>query len=156
MGRVTVAIDPGDDTGWSKWVDRRLTMCGVTHVHDYPELPFTIGLPIDDLVIELPQDYQGNRKVDPNNLIALGYKVGAMFGVFTAYHHLMGREFTYKAVHPVTWKGQVPKAIHHDQNLPKLDAAEQSVLRAALEITPKGKRHDLKDAVCLGLWRINR
>jgi hypothetical protein len=155
VGRL-VSIDPGNDTGWSVWDDARLTSCGLCHVRDYPALPFLIGLPIDDLVVELPKDYGGNRAVDPNNLISLGYKVGAIIATFCAYHHLMDHEFVHEAVHPTSWKGQVPKHIHHDRHLPKLDAAEKSILLSVLERTPKGKRHDVKDAVCLGLWRIGR
>lgn len=156
MGGVTVAIDPGNDTGWSKWVDRRLVACGLCHVPDYPELPFTIGLPIDDLIVEIPQDYGPNRTVDPNDLISLGYKVGALIGVFVAYHNLLDRKFTHAVIRPNQWKGQVPKNIHHDRTLPALDAREKTVLQTVLETVPKGKRHDVKDAVCLGLWRVKR
>lgn len=153
MGRVTVAIDPGDDTGWSKWQDRILVKCGLTHPDDYAELPFLIGMPFDDLVIELPLDY---RKVDPNNLISLGVKVGEVIGVVRAYHHLMGLKLTVKKVETPEWKGSVPKPIHHAQHLPKLNPGEQSVLQEALKGVPKGKHHDVKDSVCLGLWRVKR
>lgn len=156
--RVTVAIDPGDDTGWSKWLDRRLVACGLTHPDAYPELPFTIGLPTDglDLVVENPEAYSGDRKVDPNKLITLGRKVGELIGVYRAYYHLLGKPFTWEIVLPKRWKGQVPKPIHHDRHLPTLDAAEQRVLLASLETVPNGMRHDVKDSVCLGLWRVKR
>lgn len=157
MGSL-ITIDPGDDTGWSKWEEGRLVTCGLCHPVDYPELPFTMGLPSDppDLVIELPQDYGANRAVDPNKLISIGYKVGAVYGVFAAYYHLLGKTLTRELVHPNEWKGQVPKNIHHDRNLPKLSPAEKTVLLACLDKVPKGKRHDVKDAVCLGLWRLHR
>lgn len=156
MGRVTLAIDPGEDTGWSKWVDARLMTCGLVHPDKYPLLPYMVGLPIDDLVVELPQDYGSNRAVDPNNLISLGYKVGAIVGVFAGLHYLLEHVFTQKLVHPNEWKGQVPKPIHHDRHLSKLDAREKTVLQAVLKGVPKGKRHDVKDSVCLGLWRVGR
>jgi len=155
VGRL-VSIDPGHDTGWASWDSARLVGCGLCHVKDYPELPFRAGLPIDDLIVEVPQDYSSNRQVDPNDLISLGYKVGAIVGVFTAYHHLMSRTFTCARVFPREWKGQLPKNICHDRHLPKLDAREKRVLQTALAEVPNGKRHDVKDAVCLGLWRIKR
>lgn len=151
-----MSVDPGNDTGWAAWESSRLARCGLCHVPDYPELPFLTGLPIDDLVIELPQYYGSNSQVDPNNLISLGYKVGAVIGVFVAYHSLLGRKFTHAAIHSNEWKGQVPKNIHHDRELSKLDAGEKTVLQAALGKVPKGKRHDVKDAVCLGLWWLKR
>lgn len=153
-----IAIDPGEDTGWSLWYEGTLAGCGLIHPKDYPELPFRIGMPaeVPDLVIELPQDYAGNRGTDPNNLISLGYKVGLITGIFGAYYHLMGLKLNPKLVWPAEWKGQVPKAIHHDRNLPKLRPEEKTLLQDVLSKVPRGKRHDVKDAVCLGLWRLRR
>lgn len=158
MGGVVIAIDPGEDTGWSKWIDGALVRCGLSHPKEYAELPFLMGLSaeVPTLVIELPQDYTSNRATDPNNLISLGYKVGLIAGIFGAYYHLQGGKLNPRLVWPAEWKGQVPKAIHHDRNLPKLRPAEKTVLLAALDNVPKSKRHDVKDAVCLGLWSLKR
>lgn len=155
---VDVTIDPGEDTGWAKWLDGKLVLCGLVHPRDYPELPFTMGLSSEPptLTIELPQDYSNNRQTDPNNLIALGCKVGVIVGTFGAYYHLQGKKPTLQLVWPSEWKGQVPKNIHHDRHLPKLSPAEKTILLAALSNTPKGKWHDIKDAVCLGLWKLKR
>jgi len=159
LGRVTIAIDGGEDTGWSKWLDRRLVACGLCHPDDYPELPFIIGLPPEglDLIIELPEDYGSNRgKVDPNSLIFLATKCGEIRGVYRAYYHLLEKPFIADFVLPKRWKGQVPKNIHHDRHLPRLDAVEKTVLQESLSRVAKGKRHNIKDGVCLGMWRVKR
>ncbi len=158
MGGVIVAIDPGDDTGWSRYDNRRLTSCGLVHPEQYPELPFIVGLLLEpfDLVIELPKDYSGNRQVDPNKLISLGRKVGIITGVFQAYYYLQDIQIKPALFWPHEWKGQIPKNIHHDREIPKLDPEEKTVLQKTLALVPAGKRHDVKDAVCLGLWRAKR
>ncbi len=156
--RIKIMIDPGDDTGWSKWEDRQLVSCGLCHPEDYPELPFVIGLPKEsiNLTIENPEVYSGNRQVDPNNLVTLGRKVGELLGVYRAYYHLLGIPLSYDIVLPKQWKGQVPKEIHHDRELPKLDGTEKRVLLSAMRSVSEGKRHNIKDAVCLGIWRHKR
>jgi hypothetical protein len=157
LGRL-ITFDSGADTGWSNWEAGRLVSCGLTHPRDYPEVPYLIGLAWDglDLVVENPQDYGSNRQVDPNNLITLGNRAGQIVGVYRALYALMGKPLTWELVLPAKWKGQVPKPIHHDRHLPKLDAREKTVLQAALKGVAKGKHHDVKDAVCLGLWRLHR
>lgn len=158
MGRITIAIDPGEDTGWSKWDDGSLVGAGLCQPFEYPELPFVIGLPEEppDLIIENPEDYGSSRITDPNKLITLGRKVGELGGIYRAYYHLKGRQFVYVTVWPKKWKGQVPKEIHHDRHLPKLRQEEKSVLSAAFAQITNSKRHNVKDAICLGLWRLKR
>jgi hypothetical protein len=158
LGSITIAIDPGDDTGWSKWIDRRLVACGLCQPFEYTELPFVIGMPLTlpDLVIEEPADYGRNRKTDPNKLLVLQRKVGILFGVFAAYYHLLGYRLDPQLVKPYGWKGQLPKEICHDRELPKLDSGEQMILQEAFKTITKSKQHNTKDAVCFGLWRVKR
>lgn len=159
MDRIAIYIDPGDDTGWSRWDLRELTACGLAHYpKDYPELPHIIGLPDEglDLYIELPQDYGSNRQTDPNKLIVLGVKVGDILGAYRQIYHLLKKPLSYNLVWPQSWKGQVPKPIHHDRHLPKLTPREKMILQAALERCPKGQRHNIKDAVVFGLWGSKR
>ncbi len=157
MGQL-VTIDPGTDTGWARFEKKTLFSCGIVHPEGYAELPFVIGLGSlpPDLVVEEPRDYGSNRQVDPNDLLSLQAKLFQVVGVYRAYWHLMGFTLKIKRVYPREWKGQVPKGIHHERELAKLSPDEWETLKGCLEKVPKGQRHDVKDAVCLGLWRLGR
>jgi hypothetical protein len=96
------------------------------------------------LVIEKPQVYQ-SMKVDPGDLIDLAIVVGRIIG-------LSGREVTlYK---PSQWKGQTPKAIHHERIKKLLSADELS--RVVLPKAKKTLGHNVWDAIGLGLFHLGR
>jgi len=88
--------------------------------------------PVDLLVIERPQVYQGRlQKGDPNDLVDLAVLVGVLLRHIPHVRALLPR--------PRDWKGQVPKDIHHRR------------LRARVpDLGPASK--DAMDAVGLALW----
>jgi hypothetical protein len=99
-------------------------------------------------VLELPQVYRTSRApdVDPNDLIQLAAVVGDMAGALRPHA---------SAVHvfqPRTWKGQVPKDVHHRRVKAKLRPAElHSILLPAQSL-----RHNVLDAIALGLFYLKR
>jgi hypothetical protein len=84
----------------------------------------------DVLVIEVPQVYQGaKQKGDPNDLVKLSLLAGNLEALVSTYNVI--------EVLPCTWKGQVPKPLHHER------------LRARTGFRAKVP-HDALDA--LGIW----
>lgn len=140
-----LAIDPGASTGWAKFVRRELVACGRTDVEGFDALQ---DLTLDGaaVVIECPRVYPMG-KVDPNDLIQLARKVGRLEALLPPWTEI---------VYPATWKGQLTKAQCHARWLPRLTPAEAGCLAAGLLGVPKSAQHDVRDAVCLGLWRLER
>lgn len=95
------------------------------------------------LVIELPQVYRGFSKAkgDPNDLIKLAVLVGAIVG---------SKEWSsVRLVHPSVWKGQVDKKVTQARCREILSIEE---LAKVLD----SKKHDVWDAIGLGLWSLDR
>lgn len=92
------------------------------------------------VVIECPQVY-ARGKGDPNDLIDLARVVGAL--------ETLSRDCV--VVRPRTWKGTLPKKIHHERVLKELTTEERAVLG-----TKKKIDHNILDAVGLGLWALKR
>lgn len=125
------AIDPGSRSrGWARFVDGRLEACGLGYCH-------LQGL----VIIENPQVYRGG-KVDPNDLLVLARDVGRVEQM------AIDAGLRVELVHPRTWKGNVPKTVHQRRILAALDANERAMV--------EGKKHDVVDAVGLGLWKVGR
>jgi len=103
------------------------------------------GLELDTLILEVPQVYaQGKWKGDPADLIELAGVDGA---VAQALHP--------RAVYgylPREWKGQTPKPIHNARVEATLTPAELAVMDAC----PASLRHNMLDAVGLGLFQLGR
>jgi hypothetical protein len=103
------------------------------------------------VTIELPQSYRaGAQPGDQNDLITLAVICGAWAGL--AASHGVTAEY----VKPAAWKGQLDKSIWHARMIdPKqahpLDPAERAVLAAAPGVKLKTVRHNIYDAVCMGL-----
>jgi hypothetical protein len=74
--------------------------------------------------------------------MALQLKVGELKGRFEAVGCRV------ELVQPRTWKHQVPKHIHHARASKVLTDAERELMAS--------KRHDVWDAVALGLWKLGR
>src|SRR3972149_4885609 len=98
-----------------------------------------------EMIIERPTGY-GKGKSDPDDLIR-----GAL--VAGAASMCCWEEGELRFVEPRTWKGQVPKEIHHRRVVAALSAAE---LARIAEIQPKSLQHNVLDAVGLGLWHLGR
>lgn len=71
-------------------------------------------------------------------------------------HRLAGRYDTLGVVvHfvvPFKWKGQVPKEIHHARVWAVLSDAEKEIVNKAVRGVAPSKRHNVFDAIGIGLW----
>jgi len=80
----------------------------------------------DLLVIEIPQIYQGGKqKGDPNDLIKLSILAGNIEALVSTYNVL--------EVLPCSWKGQVPKEIHHKRLLARVPALNGKFSKDAMD-----------------------
>ena len=105
-------------------------------------------LGLDELVIEFPQIYPPRvQKGDPNDLLSLAMVVGFVVQTLHKTPHI-------ELVSPKRWKGSVPKMVHNDRIKDRLAEDERSLITQSK--VPTGKRHNLIDAVGIGLWRLGR
>lgn len=102
-------------------------------------------------VLEQPTVYPGARENDPNDLISIATEGGLFVGAVRG-----GRAGPTVLVAPRTWKGGVPKDIHQRRILAKLTAPEVARLEAALVNVLPTLRHNVVDAVGIGLWAVGR
>lgn len=143
-----LSIDPGTRcVGWARWGEALLD-CGLARTkceslgdraHDLAS-----QIPSGDyhIVVEVPRVYPYHRKMRPNDLIDLAF-VGGMCGL---------RGTSTSIVHPVEWKGQLPKEVCHKRCVELLAYNEVAGLKLVLESTPKSLQHNLLDAIGIGLW----
>jgi hypothetical protein len=141
---MLLTIDPGTDTGWALWGPSGLELnglmgCGLSD----KKFPLYSGTAV--VWIERPVVYP-RSKVPPNDLIQLALTAGQISGWYEA----RGCKTCY--VQPADWKGQVPKAIHHRRIRAELSPAERKLLDDALATLAPSKRHNVLDAVGIGLW----
>jgi len=144
---VILSVDPGTrEMGWALWEGGGLRDCGIARGGDW--IATVAGMPemsVDRLVIEDQQIYR-NSKIDAHALLAVARVVGAVV-------------FYYKKpltnlVKPREWKGQLPKAVCNRRTLSKLNPRERS--RYDGTNYPKSIRHNLLDAIGIGLWALGR
>jgi hypothetical protein len=136
-----IAVDPGNSTGIAVFANDHLTH--VWHVSDMGEAEIMAPLEGERVIIERPTIYPKMR-VPPNDILTLAIRVGR----YQEWYESQGARVTL--VEPRTWKGQVPKPIHHKRILAKLFTNE---LRALGEYRTQ---IDVLDAVGLGLWALKR
>lgn len=159
-----VAVDPGlACTGWARFRDGRLEACGAVRLK--PEGKGMVGtaariacavvdggkaglLPV---VVEMPQIYERRKsKGNPNHLLPLAAIAGAV----------SLRSPKAVSVTPHDWKGTIPKAdriadyIIHRRNEKALDDAGCEAYRKGLVTIPASLRHNIADAVGIGLYAI--
>jgi hypothetical protein len=138
-----LAIDPGEKTGWAYFEDYVLQGCGLITLAKWVA---TFGTWLDQtasfhVIVEEPTIYP-HSKARPADIMALQLKVGELKGRFEAAGCVV------ELVQPRTWKRQVPKSIHNDRTLKALTDDERRLA--------EGKRHDVLDAIGLGLWKLKR
>lgn len=108
--------------------------------------------PVRSLVVEKMKIYPGpQQKGDQNDLIDLAYISGGV--------HMLPPVWNAERVtlvHPHAWKGQVPKNIMQERIERSLTELEVKLVRATLQTTPEGLRHNGWDAVGIGLWAQRR
>lgn len=158
-----LAVDPGlNGTGWAAFRAGRLAGCGCVAGGEGGLLEridrIVWAVRIDSpqggrLVIEKPQIYrQRKQRGDPNDLIDIAILVGEL------RRHLGPR--ASQLVLPREWKGTVPKTrklgdyIIHKRVLKRLPPAERECYQAGLEAVLVELRHNIADAVGIGLWAL--
>lgn len=152
-----VAIDPGMTTGWALWgrhasVGLVLFACGIGDPRTCPRHVVHSEDPIDvvnDVWIEQPVIYP-HAKPRPNDILKLAMNAAEWGGLYRA----LAVDVHY--VEPAQWKGQVPKATHHARVWAALSDAERDVVDLGGRGVAPSKRHNMLDAVGLGLWVAQR
>jgi hypothetical protein len=141
-----LSIDPGkNEFGWARFHAAQLMQCGFEQVKYAQSLFYRMT--VDCAVIEVPQIYpMRSWKGDPNDLIDVALTSGQIAGILS----LNKKEF----VRPHAWKGNRPKDIDNNYTLSKLDERELVILNQCEVI--KSKRHNVIDAIGIGLWKLNR
>lgn len=142
---MILTIDPGAVTGWALWSADALAACGLSTPPAAGRYDHANG--IADVYIERPVIYP-RSKARPNDIITLAVNAGEWGG---RYHYA-----TVHYVEPRTWKGTIDKAVHHPRIRAALTDREAAVLAAAEAGVAKSKRHNLLDAVGIGLWALGR
>lgn len=161
---MIISIDPGldyfaaakwDENGWLRSADfyEAVTAYGPTKQALQTAAVFD-GIFESELrnecelvVIECPAIYP-KSKAPPQDIMHLYGAVIAIAQVCIQY--FVRVEF----VEPRTWKGNVPKEIFGKRIESKLLPKESKL--ALLDRFPKTKRHDVVDAIGIGLWHLGR
>lgn len=146
------AIDPGATSGWAQFTAGKLSAAGIFRDYEYPAV-WHRGYE-QTLVLEIPRIYPHRSKGDPNDIVQLALTVGEIRG------HYRPLVTHLSETYPATWKGQVPKEIHHARVLKVLADDEKKLLdaerRKVTKTNPHGYDHNMLDAVGLGLWFLQR
>lgn len=136
-----LTVDPGADAGLAWFEQGRLRSCALAS-------PALIDPAyVKRVVIECPRVYP-KIKADPNDLIRLARRVGEVEAMF--------RHADIRIVFPRDWKGTVPKDIFARRIIGRLDACEREIYDDACQSIAAGKRHNVADAIGLGLFDLGR
>ena len=139
-----VTIDPGNDLGWAIWNEDGLVECGLGDPRSSQSHKMSS---IHDAWIE-DQVIYPRSPVPPSDVLTLAkcaHRWAGRYDVLGAAVHF---------VEPSRWKGQVPKDISHARAWAKLSSKErEAVNRGCKGVAPK-KRHNVLDAVAMGLWVV--
>lgn len=146
---MLLAIDPGADAGWSLFAGGKLAACGLHPKQPAPASRATSAL------IERPKIYPPPRqKARPRDVITLALRAGDWAG---RIFEVSGGRVVAQYVEPDEWKGgPVKKENHHPRIWARLDPAEQAIVSDAARGIAPSKRHNIMDAVGLGLYAVGR
>lgn len=155
---ILLAIDPGTKRKHSDGTARagialfdgdKLAACWLFASPDIAGLATAIGLqaPVDLVVVEVPKVYP-RSPADPEDLILLAFTAGLLAG--------SARAADLKMVRPAAWKGQRPKDVDTALTLATLTDAERETFGRCTYDIPKGLRHNVIDAIGIGLWQLGR
>ena len=166
---LTVAIDPGNDTGWALLEGALLIACGLGDPRACERHRLDR---VGRVVVEYPRHTRGRST--PNDLIALAWGGAKWVGRYETLCDYV----TILTPTPEKWKGGVPKDIHHERVWGKLMPDEKKLVAPFLyghlldlipaedrklyvppvrgKGVPDRKRHNVFDAVGLGLWSAGR
>jgi hypothetical protein len=143
---ILTAVDPG------KWLFALARFDGgllvEAELRRYTKYVECRVAPCDRLVCEWPTVYPGSRAEDPNDLLPLTACVGAVAALTQAS--------SFSTLAPREWTSGRPKDVNHRRILKRLSPAEQGVLDAGLAPVEKNLRHNVLDAVGIGLYALDR
>lgn len=139
---MLLAVDSGGNTGWALFdpSSKVLVACGLNKFPDRWEVPIT------RVVIERP--HTGQTQARKRDIITLAIRAGEVGGVMRL---LTGVEPEY--IEPQKWKGQLPKKRCNDIVEARLSEPEKRLLN---NIKPKGAKHNVLDAIGIGLFASGR
>lgn len=139
-----IAVDPGNMAGVAVFKDARLVNVElvVEAVQRCWVWKGPFGLPV---VVEVPEKYEGSR-IDTARLMTLTFTAGYIASS-------MRPEQVFKVL-PKDWKGQRPKHVDNKHTMRLLSDQECHILEAAR--IPAGQRHNVVDAIGIGLWALSR
>ena len=148
------AIDPGvHEIGWAIFNGAELEAAGLiegsllSHLSKELEFLFDHHKP-SAAVVEIPQVYQQRSwKGDPNDLISVAVVAGVAVAALSRYT-------VVELVRPHAWKGNRPKNVDNRLTRTRLNAGER--IKVETCGVSKGKRHNVVDAVGIGLWKLRR
>jgi len=136
---VLLAIDPGTDTGWALFNDAGvLSSCGL-------ERPPS-GAGKMRVLVECPK--LRPREKNPQAILLLAVKAGEWGGIY--------REHEPEYLTPNDWKGSTSKEISHPRIWVALGPAEQGIVDRACKGVAPSKRHNVMDAIGIGLHGVGR
>jgi len=154
---MILAIDPGiRSCGWALFgPDKRLLRCGLvqtksTNRHlgdDAATMAAAIGFGSPHVILEEMVLRPEDPKSQAEDLLRVQLVGGIVAG------RCGGRVTT---VHPMRWKGAVPKRIHQSRIRDELSEAERAVLEAGTAKVRGALKHNVLDAVGIGLWGVGR
>lgn len=144
MGTL-VCVDPGKHAiAVSVWRERSLVdarlITGSRLVFSLEVLRYDP----DQLVVECPMVYPYGTKgagEDPNDLIEVALSAGACLGSCEKV----------VCVYPRQWKGTVPKDLHNR----RVESQAPANAKTFLESVQASLRHNVWDAIGLGLWALS-
>lgn len=151
---ILLAIDPGNEAGWSAWYSRvggayELLACGCGVPDGHMDL---LGRGLPSVVLsEIPRVNEG---VDPQRIITLAMNAGRRV---QAAPRMIGAPVY--GVLPRTWKGTLDKVRHHRAIKAELLGQHPASFSVAAEAEKKVRAslaHNMWDAVGLGLWGVKR
>lgn len=150
---MLLAIDPGTCTGWAGYENGRLMGCGVGEDLHAQRLATTIA---ERVVIESPKLRPWGEK-NPNAILTLARNAGEWGGKIS---QACGALVEY--VTPNDWKGSTSKDVAHARIWSALSDEEKALVDRSFAAA-KGrnglapsKRHNVLDAIGLGLWAVGR
>lgn len=161
---IILACDPGRNTGWALFAMRSLIACGhvqgkaprsnttalATEILEgvdeaiHPHLP--VGTDIDLVAVEEMFYHPHVTKSVPEDLLTVAHIAGALTSLGDSLRYVPARE----------WKGSTPKDICHRRMRGKLSEVETRAVDAMAQATNDGAQHNVLDAICIGLYVLNR
>lgn len=138
-------VDPGNSTGWAEYYRGELKQCGPWDL-DAWEFP-CILIPDANWVIE-DQVIYPKSPVPPNDIVILA-KSAARVADRVGWK-------TVEWVRPRTWKSTLDADIMCERIIRCLTPTERLVYFAAADKMPEGVRHNVIDAIGIGLWKLRR